>query len=233
MPALAPATLLDLRDAGARRDDFDRAQLVLEAAWPEQDRTSLARLPIGQRDARLFAVRRATFGVRLPCVVTCPRCGERAEFELGLADLLLAAPDEAPPHAAALGDRRIPFRLATPDDLRWAALEPARARQRLLARCVGEGVELDDEGVEAISAEMARLDPQADVTLTHHCPACGADWETPFDIAAYLWREIEDEAGRILDEVHALARGYGWTEPDVLALPRSRRQAYLQRLGVA
>jgi hypothetical protein len=32
-------------------------------------------------------------------------------------------------------------------------------------------------------------------------------------------------------EVHALASHYGWTEPDVLALPPARRRAYLEMVG--
>lgn len=33
-----------------------------------------------------------------------------------------------------------------------------------------------------------------------------------------------------MDDVHLLARAYGWSEPDVLALRLDRRFAYLVRL---
>ena len=35
-------------------------------------------------------------------------------------------------------------------------------------------------------------------------------------------------AGRMLLDIHALARAYGWSESDILALPPRRRQAYLE-----
>src|SRR5206468_730296 len=41
-------------------------------------------------------------------------------------------------------------------------------------------------------------------------------------------RTLPRFAGRLLREVDALARAYGWREPDILALTPWRRDAYLQ-----
>ena len=45
---------------------------------------------------------------------------------------------------------------------------------------------------------------------------------------AYLWDEIDARARRLLDEVHALARTYCWSEEQILALSETRRRAYLR-----
>jgi hypothetical protein len=45
-----------------------------------------------------------------------------------------------------------------------------------------------------------------------------------------LWEEIASRAQRLMDDVHVLAQGYGWTEPEVLALSDARRTAYLERV---
>jgi hypothetical protein len=37
-------------------------------------------------------------------------------------------------------------------------------------------------------------------------------------------------ARRFLDEVHVLARAYGWAEAEILRLSEARRSAYLQRV---
>jgi hypothetical protein len=51
------------------------------------------------------------------------------------------------------------------------------------------------------------------------------------DPAEFLWAAAEAQARRLLLEVDALARAYGWREPDVLALPPARRRAYLELVG--
>ena len=51
-----------------------------------------------------------------------------------------------------------------------------------------------------------------------------------FDVPAYLWEELDVRARRLLDEVHALARSYGWAEREILALSEVRRNAYLDRV---
>lgn len=90
------------------------------------------------------------------------------------------------------------------------------------------GVALSDEMVAAIAEDMAAADPQADVQLACTCPACGEAWPMVFDIASVLWSEIHAWARRLLRDVHALARAYGWREADVLALGPTRRQIYLE-----
>ena len=85
--------------------------------------------------------------------------------------------------------------------------------------------------VDALDAQMRRLDPQAEIELKLDCAECRHHWVARFDIAHFLWREVEVEAARLLGEVHQLARAYGWSEPEVLALSPTRRRAYLAMLS--
>ncbi len=49
------------------------------------------------------------------------------------------------------------------------------------------------------------------------------------DIASFLWKALHAWAKLMLGDVHELARAYGWTEADILALPSpTRRQIYLE-----
>jgi hypothetical protein len=51
------------------------------------------------------------------------------------------------------------------------------------------------------------------------------------DPAAIVVEEVDRHARQVLREVDQLARAYGWREPDILALSRDRRRAYLGLVG--
>jgi hypothetical protein len=234
LAALSAAALLRLCDAGARRGGIDRALLILREAFPAVDPEVWLRMPIGRRDAHLMDVREATYGAALPCVVHCPACREKLEFTVDLRALRLQPPPGDGPFELTVGHHCVRFRLPDSADLAFAAdaLELDEVRARLLHRCVLDGPDpLSPELADAVSVEMARRDPQADVSFDQTCPECGARWSAPFDVGAYLWREIEADGARLLDDVDALARVYGWSEAEILSLSSARRQQYLRRVG--
>jgi hypothetical protein len=78
---------------------------------------------------------------------------------------------------------------------------------------------------------MEALEPGAAVTFDLTCPECGAQWSAPMDCGDVLWSELQVRAERLLLDVDALARAYGWSESQVLALSPTRRAAYLQLIG--
>ena len=55
---------------------------------------------------------------------------------------------------------------------------------------------------------------------------CGHGWFTSLDMGWVLWAQISERARALLLDVHDLARGYGWSEPQILALSPWRRAAY-------
>jgi hypothetical protein len=48
---------------------------------------------------------------------------------------------------------------------------------------------------------------------------------------SFFWREIQSAARRIVLEVDALARSYGWSEAEILNMTPARRQLYLEMVG--
>ena len=81
-----------------------------------------------------------------------------------------------------------------------------------------------------ISRALDDADPCLDLALDLVCPGCDHAWSAAFDVGGFLWEEIDVRARRLLDEVHALARSYSWSERQILELSETRRRAYLERV---
>jgi hypothetical protein len=252
MQALSAAEILRVWEHGAYRRPAERALALLAAACPERAYDSLLELTVGERDALLLAARERTFGDDLAALARCPACGETLEFSTRAAELLVGpAVDDAgepaprayrvtlPPAGQPDPATSVVYRLPTAGDLIALQDVPdvAATRRALADRCILEatwgGVEataddLPDALLAALADEMSARDPQAETVLELTCPACGGKWQALFDIAAFFWAELAAEAKRLLREVDALARAYGWREADILALSPRRRHAYLE-----
>jgi hypothetical protein len=222
MHHLPAGATLDLWQAADGLPPHERA-LALAAAAGGTPVDELARLPLGQRDARLLALlgRRA-----LEATAPCPACGEQAEFSVESSALLAQEP--APVEPLRVGDAVVEWR--PPDSLDVAAAaaarDPAEAERILLARCVSSPLPPDARA--AVAAAMADADPLAEVLVDVVCPACETRFVADLDVGAFVWAEVRARAARLLHEVDTLARAYGWTETEVLALDERRRAAYLE-----
>ena len=244
MKALNALELLDVWEQGLGSPPSVGVMLLLAAACPDVNAASLAELTIGERDGLLLTQREWLFGPQLESVVACPHCGEQLELAFAVDDVR-AVPTLT--HAAALGQPHqeslemagytVQFRVPTVVDL-----SADITRQQLFERCVvaalyaGEAYAAQDlpaAVVEAVGQQMLAADPQADVQLALNCPACGHDWLAVFDVVSFLWQEINAWAQRTLLEVHQLARAYGWSEANILAMSPLRRQVYLSMIGAA
>lgn len=228
------SALINCWEHGRRRHALDRGLLLFAAAEPGADPDSLADRPLGERNAALLRLRRAMFGDELKSCVDCPECSERLEFSLSANALLARAPDSGEAGEAGLLEiQGLRLRLPTTRVLAEAARErdEVSASCRLLQRlCLGQPAVLSAE----LEAEVARLldaaDPCMDFGIDLTCPACSHAWNASFDVPGFLWEEIDARARRLLDEVHALARSYGWSERQILELSDVRRAAYLERV---
>lgn len=240
MPELSAAAMLDLWQAAEARDRIARP-LVLAAAADGGETTAdaLARLPLGRRDARVLSLHAALGGGALEATASCPSCGEHAEFAID-AEGLDRGPDATPETPVEVDGFVVAWRSPDSRDLAAAAGAggAAAAERVLLARCVTAatapgGAEADAAALpravrETLARAMAAADPLAEVLVDVSCPGCGSAFVADVDIGEFVWTELRAHARRLLREVDVLARTYGWTEPDVLALDERRRAAYLE-----
>jgi predicted RNA-binding Zn-ribbon protein involved in translation (DUF1610 family) len=234
--SLSPETILDVWEAGRQQHELDRALTLLAAAHPELSRDELADLTIGERDAQLLRLRMAMFGGSAAGTSECPQCGERVEFSLDTRTLADSGEFAASAREIQLNGTCVRFRLPTSRDLAEAVAAPDQSSgvRRLIEQCVIEPrlpEELSSDVVEALSRAMANADPRAEIIISLGCPNCGKHWELLFDIGDFFWNEIAAHARRLVYEIDALARGYGWTEREILSLPVQRRRTYVEMLA--
>jgi hypothetical protein len=220
-------------ERGKRRHPLDRALLLFAAARPEADPHALADRTLGERNAALLRLRQRLFGDELKSCIDCPECGERLEFSLSAATLLERAPATHtwPAEVQCDGER---LRLPTTRDL-VSLIEEAQefgVSSRLLNRLAIEGNfdNLADEREALLERALDEADPCMDFGVALTCPACTHAWTETFDVPGFLWQEVDARARRLLDDVHVLARAYGWNERQILALSDARRHAYLERV---
>ncbi|HEU5003846.1 MAG TPA: hypothetical protein VFW71_13880 [Actinomycetota bacterium] len=235
--AVAPPTaeaVVAIWERGRDEHPVDRALTVL-AGCCGAPRAELAGWPLERRDAALAAYRASLFGPRWDGYAACPACG------CGV-DVALALPEHRTGEARVDGDveaeegfavevdaRCFAVRLPTSRDLAAAAacasIEQARAV--LVRGCAGAG-EPGEALLEALEAELDRRAELSAGVVALTCPDCAEAWSLEMDVAAFFWRELEVLAGRLLREVDALARRYGWSEAEILALSPARRGFYLE-----
>lgn len=231
-PAPAAAALLDAVDRARAGGWIDRGLALASLAGVEVDR--LCAQPLGQLQRSALELHQVVAGHELEAKADCPACGGAVEFPVSVEELL-ALPDDVPTAGhVAMGEFAAAWRVPSVDDLRNAAVaaDPVRA---LRARCVspthdGAAIDVDSlpEGVESeVERAMADGDRLAEVLVDVACPECGVSFVADLDPIGFVWAGVESQARRTLRQVDVLARAYGWTEREILALSPARRSAYL------
>jgi hypothetical protein len=250
MRALSASEQLRVWEHGRRQTLARRSLSLLAAASPELSPDELAQFSVGQRDARLLTLREWMFGSRIESVVACPKCSERLELMFDVADIRARSEAENSPPGAIylvrLDGYEERFRPPNSNDLeaiiKCQTADAARAQ--LLTRCALEikrgnpkakkrVEQLPSKVADALVKKMAQVDPQANVQLSLICPACRHAWSAAFDIASFLWSEINTWAQRVLREIHFIANAYGWRETEILEMSAERRAFYLEMIGKA
>jgi hypothetical protein len=237
--ALNATTLLTAWEQGVSQPPLQRAMTLLALAWPQKSVAEWASVSIGERDRQLLQLRDELFGSKLEAIAVCPECEARLQLAFSTQDLQMpatATATDGEPRRLQSGPFEVDYRLPTSADLLEVANNPDQAKELLLERCVDaqrDGVnvpaaDLPDQLVKLLGRKMAQADPQAEVLIALDCPACAHHWSIVFDILPYLWGEIQDWAERLLHDVHSLARAYGWSERDIIAMSARRRRCYLE-----
>jgi hypothetical protein len=237
----------------ARRANALLARCISPLEAGELAHLTLVRsLVAGDREAILLQLRRLTLGDNFSGTFRCPgpACAEPLELELKVSDLLLPpCPHPAPRYARTIAHEgatfEVRFRLPTAGDQEDVA-EVARVDVRAAARvvlercveafCAGQPIapaELPPPVLEQVTAAMEELDSQAILEFDLTCPACAGSFSAQFDAGDFLLRELDQRVDRVLREVHVLAVHYHWSEAAILAMPRARRQRYLDLIASA
>lgn len=162
---------------------------------------------------------------------TCRSCGERFDFRVDYAELPVQEARAGYPQAElAVNGRRQAFRLPTgADQERLVHLPEAEAKPWLLRQLAVDGDNAGlaaadiDAAAAAVESALEAVAPAIVLTVGAACPACGGSNEVALDPYQALGRRSDV----LLGEVHAIASHYHWSERDILALPRQRRQSYL------
>ena len=167
---------------------------------------------------------------------TCPACGEVMGFHMDPTRLLI------PPEPEALvvehQDYRLRLRPPSGRDLAMvlALGEETSAWEYLVEACLVSArdsmgpvapTSLPAEIIALAGEALAEADPGLIYRLSMKCIECGHQWSPQLDPALFLVREAKAAAKRILIEVDRLAKTYGWSEAEILAMSPRRRQTYL------
>lgn len=233
MRPLAAGEIVRVWERAERATALERPVRMLGAVLASPDETALAALPLGRRDALLLELRTATFGDAMRGYAECPSCGERLEIELDARELA-AMPSGDGTSETSVDGHSVRVRAVTTADLvAVTAMPRERAHDELLRRCAsldGIPVRIDDATRARLVETIAGCDPLAEILVAMACPACDGESQIALDVGAFFWIEIAAAARRLLHDVDALARAYGWSESEILALAPARRERYLEMI---
>lgn len=246
MRTITSVELLTVWEQNWDKSVLQRALNLLSVASPELDQNAIAKLSIGERNARLLEVRELMFGTCLKNMTDCPKCSEIIEWETNMREIcaqLAQRHDTSGEYNLDVDGYCIQFRLPNSSDISAVIINETETAdpKKLLAKCIldmeynGNRCDIDDlpdEVIQALNRRMEEENPQADIRVVLNCPQCSHQWEAYFDIASYLWTEINWWAERTLQDVHILAKVYGWSEHDILSMSPVRRQFYIDMINL-
>jgi hypothetical protein len=213
------------RVLGALVDDLDGESFGYEAA---QD------LCVADRQ---FLMHRATtmLGMAHHWVSTsCVECSTRFELEVDFEALPVGEAGPGFPFVTVETEAG-PLELRVPtglDEVAIGTVGDGAAERGLLRCCLVRGKlpdALSASDLARIEAALDEVSPWVVTELAGSCPACGATHPVALDPYVIMRRS----ASELYDEVHTLAWYYHWSEAEILALPRARRQLYLSRVDRA
>jgi hypothetical protein len=200
-------------------------------------------LPRDDQAHLALVLRQLLLGDRVALVLTCPACGEGADVDLSIPELLPDGADVALTVRVETDAGPVVVRDPTGvDDAAVEGLDDAVAAPLLWSRLVidvdGHGpVDLDGwHGLgrrvhQQVALGLADHQVGPDLHFLSPCPHCGATVAFALDAPALLAREVGAAELRLLAEVHVLAFHYHWSEDTILDLPRDRRWQYLELVG--
>lgn len=184
-------------------------------------------LPVQTRILLALAISEISVDAPIEARITCT-CGETAVIELATAELASFAEERRRDELVVEADgARARLRLPTGrDQLRWAQLATGTdVAGAVFSQLVIEGA-LTDALVSAADKLLSDADPLVEFELSSRCNACDAALSRTVDLERIALTRLRYARRGLLDQVHALASTYHWTETAIAALPAWRRVEY-------
>ena len=221
--------------------------------------TEASRMLVADRQYLLLKLRQITFGDVVRADLFCPwaECGRRISLQFSVDDVPVEAPAErAPSYTVTLSRqamdkedealRAVCFRL--PNGADQEAVTPlladneAEALTALLARAIQRIGPLSSPGMDDIAGlsplaraeietAMERAAPKVELNMETDCPECRRGFLVPFDVQRFFFGELRMDRELLYRQVHYLAYHYHWGEGEIMAMPRNKRQNYVELLA--
>lgn len=234
------AALLQLWERALPLDTASRAVLLAASVAPPAGTDEVMEWPLGRRDARLLQLRTALSGGAIDAVTVCPNCDAELSFEVDPVALEQAG-EVMELEPVIVDGWHVHCRPITTADLAAVAAmgDATTGEQLLLERAVVRTTPPPGVGPtpvpvpvrRAVADALAAADPLAEILVELGCPECGECVTVTLDVAAFAWAALDTRARRLLQDVDLLARTYGWSEDEVVALSDQRRAAYVGLAG--
>ena len=165
----------------------------------------------------------------------CGQCHELFDVPMKFAELpVKPAGGDFPETTVMTAHGRLQVRVPTGADQEAIAsiADEGKALQLLLQRLVSpveptrdfDAARLNENDVAIIEARVEEMAPETATHLLTRCPNCETENQLPIAHYALLHGQSKD----LYAEIHRLASRYHWSESEILALTRTRRQIYLQ-----
>ena len=219
------------------------------------DEDLMRELLVGDRQYLMLKIRQLTFGDKVQGTVDCPwpDCGMGVDIQFNISNIPindaeltsfthtchLPGVKEADPQYAC-------FRLPNGSDQEalsgFTGEHSAQATTQLLWRCIQKLDEIDSPDIDTVRSlssaartkieeQMQSLAPDLDLRMEVKCPDCNRIFVVPFELQEFFFGEITGSRELLRREVHYLAFHYHWSEQDILAMSRNKRQEYIELLA--
>lgn len=186
---------------------------------------------VNRRLQGLLAVTIATRGDAWTTTIRCSSaaCAEPMDLPLNLGAFMRR--EDPVQVTCALGDGE-GIAVAVPtgaDQIAWLR-DGSSAPLAMLRRLLPPADAPDPERLAAVEDGLAEADPLTVLDLETRCPACGAECHLALDLEDVCLGLLAAAPPALLDDIHALALAYHWSEAEILAVAPERRRQYLARL---
>jgi hypothetical protein len=203
------------------------------------DETQVADLCVADRQYLMLRLAAMLDGEQMWLKVDCLHCESLFDVNLRRCELpLKKAGQDFPLVAIQLPEFALNVRVPTGSDQeRIVELSEEQSMKTLLQSCIlsvnGEPPgktfvdSLSESDIDAIDVALDETSPAVCTELLVKCPECGK--EQVAELNHYHLTGLDGSA--FYDKVHTLALHYNWSEAEILNLPQSRRNRYLELIN--